>query len=88
MGPRHWNSHGQAGQDRPLVKRGDQPPHPRASLLFPGFYCTALDLSPENWKPQDVVASPGVEGEARLAVQGTLRAQQLHMHILAQEAVL
>lgn len=39
---------------------------------FPGFYCTALDLPPENWRPQDVVASPGVHGEARLAVQGTL----------------
>lgn len=72
MGPRHWNLRGQAGQDRPLVKCGDQPPHPRAALLFPGFYCTALDLPPENWKRQDVVASPAVPGEARLAVQGTL----------------
>lgn len=88
MGPRHWNSRGQAGQDRPLVKCGDQPPHPRAALLFPVFYCTTLDLPPENWKPQDVVACPGVRGEAQLAVQGTLRAQQLHMYILAQEAVL
>lgn len=57
-------------------------------LLFPVFYCTTLDLPPENWKPHDVVACPGVHGEAQLAVQGTLRAQQLHMHILAQEAVL
>lgn len=53
------------------MKCGDQPPHPRAALLFHVFYGT-LDSTPENWKLQDVVACPGVHGEILLAVQGTL----------------
>lgn len=52
MGPRHWNSCGQAGQDRPLVKCGDQPPHPCFSCCF------SLSFIARPWTCHQKTGSP------------------------------